>query len=106
MSRVIVHRRSTFWLPTDTINTNMIDASMFDTKGLTTVAGTCDICNKKPVFGRSIRHKASGKWERRAHKTSRMFRPNIQAATLIIDGVSKRMRVCTRCLRTQVKSRV
>lgn len=72
-------------------------------KVLSTVAGTCDLCGKKPVFGRSIRHKSSGKWERRAHKTSRMFRPNIQAATLLVGGVSRHMHVCTRCLRTQVK---
>jgi large subunit ribosomal protein L28 len=69
------------------------------------VAGQCEICGKHKAFGRNIRYKARGSsWLRKAPKTSRTFEPNIQVATLMIDGVRRRMKVCTRCLRTQTKS--
>ena len=65
----------------------------------------CDLCGKHKVFGNNIRFKARGSsWLRKAHKTSRTFSPNIQAATLMVDGVARRMKVCTRCLRTRSKA--
>ncbi|MCL4459203.1 MAG: 50S ribosomal protein L28 [Chloroflexi bacterium] len=64
----------------------------------------CEICGKGTTFGRHIRHKASGRWARRAPKTSRTFKANIQKALLQIDGETRRMHVCTRCLRTQRKA--
>ena len=64
----------------------------------------CEICGKKKVFGNNIRYKARGSsWFRKAPKTSRTFEPNLQNATLLINGVRRRMRVCTRCIRTQNK---
>lgn len=65
----------------------------------------CDVCGKGPSFGRNIRHRHSGGWARRAPKTNRMFKPNIQKATLIENGVAVQSKVCTRCLRTMSKSR-
>lgn len=67
------------------------------------VAFQCDICSKGTTFGRSIRHKAGGGWFRRAPVTSRTFKPNLQNVTLTVNGLPKRMRVCTRCLRTAHK---
>jgi ribosomal protein L28 len=32
-----------------------------------------------------------------------MFMPNIQRSKVLVDGRRKRLNICTRCLRTQVK---
>ncbi len=66
-------------------------------------SGKCDLCPKQTAFGRNIRHKHSGRWERKAQRTNREFRPNVQKKRLLIDGRWKRVNVCTRCLRTQLK---
>ena len=56
------------------------------------MAKRCDICGKGPVFGRNVSH---------AHNvTSRRFKPNIQRVRAVINGGVKRIRVCTRCLRS------
>ncbi len=56
------------------------------------MAKRCDICGKGPVVGRNVSH---------AHNvTSRRFKPNIQPVRAIINGGVKRIRVCTRCLRS------
>jgi len=52
----------------------------------------CEICGKSPMFGHNVSH------SKRA--TKRMFRPNIQRKRVMIDGVYRRLHVCTRCLRT------
>lgn len=57
----------------------------------------------KPGFGRNIRHKHSGRWERKAPKTSRMFRQNAHTKRLFIDGKWVRMKVTTRDMRTLLK---
>ena len=64
----------------------------------------CAICGKGTTFGRNIRHKHAGRWERRAPKTNRVFRANIQKRTLTVDGRPVRIGICTRCLRTQLKT--
>ncbi|MDE2695195.1 MAG: bL28 family ribosomal protein [Chloroflexota bacterium] len=66
-------------------------------------SGKCDLCPKRTKFGRNIRHKHSGRWERKAPRTNREFRPNVQSKRLFIDGRMRRVNVCTRCLRTQLK---
>lgn len=65
----------------------------------------CQVCGKAPTFGRNIRHKHSGGWARRAPKTNRMFRPNIQKTTLTLGGTPVQVKVCTQCLRTMYKTR-
>ena len=66
-------------------------------------AGKCDLCEKHVMFGRNIRHKHSGNWERKAPRTSRTFAPNVQKRRMFVAGAWKRINVCTRCLRTEVK---
>ena len=58
----------------------------------------CQLCGKKPSFGNNVSH---------AHNlTRRMWKPNIQKATLTLDGgVSVQMKICTKCLRTVSKAR-
>ena len=66
-------------------------------------SGKCDVCEKRVMFGRNIRHKHSGRWEREAPKTNRMFRPNLHRQLIHVAGQSVRVKLCTRCLRTQSK---
>ena len=67
------------------------------------MAGKCDLCDKHTTFGRNIRHKHSGRWKRKAPRTSRTFKPNVHRRRLMIDGKQVRMNVCTSCLRTMLK---
>jgi large subunit ribosomal protein L28 len=56
------------------------------------MAKQCAICSKKTITGRSVSH---------AHNvTSRTFRPNLQRVRAVVDGVTRRIWVCTRCLRS------
>jgi large subunit ribosomal protein L28 len=64
---------------------------------------SCDLCAKHTMFGRNIRHKSTGRWQRKAHRTPRQFKPNLQHQVLWRNGRRVRMRLCTRCLRSQVK---
>jgi large subunit ribosomal protein L28 len=64
----------------------------------------CDLCGKTTAYGRNIRHKHSGRWERKAPKTNRTFKANVQNKTLIVDGIRLRLKICTRCLRTTLKA--
>jgi large subunit ribosomal protein L28 len=56
------------------------------------VAKYCDVCNKGAISGNSVSH---------SHKKSkRTWSPNVQRVRAIVDGVPKRLHVCTRCLRS------
>ncbi len=66
-------------------------------------SGMCDVCEKTPSFGRNIRHRHSGRWERKAPRTNRQFRPNVQSKRMLIGGLWRRLNICTRCLRTLMK---
>lgn len=66
----------------------------------------CDVCLKSTSYGRNIRHKHSGRWERKAPRTNRTFKANVQNKTIHIGGVPIRLKICTRCLRTHLKSAV
>jgi large subunit ribosomal protein L28 len=58
----------------------------------TTMAKRCEICGKGPVVGRNISH---------AHNvTPRRFEPNLQRVRALVNGGIRRLRVCTRCLRS------
>jgi large subunit ribosomal protein L28 len=57
------------------------------------MAKRCEICGKTPVVGRQVSH---------AHNVSaRRFEPNLQTVRAVINRGVKRIRVCTRCLRSQ-----
>ena len=56
------------------------------------MAKVCDICGKGPVTGNNVSH---------AHnKSRRRWLPNLQNIRALIDGVSKRVKVCTNCIRS------
>lgn len=64
------------------------------------MAARCEICGKGTVFGRNIRHKHSGRWQRKAPRTNRVYRPNVHKQVVRLDGYAARITICTRCLRT------
>ena len=52
----------------------------------------CEICGKGPVVGNNVSH---------AHnKTKRRWYPNLQTVKVSIGGQTKKLKVCTRCLRS------
>jgi large subunit ribosomal protein L28 len=56
------------------------------------MAKHCEICGRSPVVGRQLSH---------AHNVSaRRFEPNLQTVRAMINGGIKRIRVCTRCIRS------
>jgi large subunit ribosomal protein L28 len=62
----------------------------------------CDICGKSTVVGRSQKHRrgvAGKRWRKRAQSTPRMFKPNLQRVTLRVAGETRKMKVCTKCLK-------
>ena len=67
-------------------------------------SGACDLCDKTTTFGRHIRHRHGGRWERKAPSKPRQLRPNVHKQRVFIDGVWKRLNICARCLRTLSKS--
>lgn len=62
----------------------------------------CYHCEKGVMHGRSHTHKrgvAGGRWKKRAPKTQRLFRPNLQKVAILEDGEEKRVRLCTKCIK-------
>lgn len=56
------------------------------------MAQRCEVCGKGPLSGNRVSH---------AHNvTHRRFHPNLQRVRAILNGVQRRVRVCTRCLRS------
>jgi len=52
----------------------------------------CHVCAKTPVFGHTVSHANNVR--------SRQFNPNLQSVRVVENGSVKRVRVCTRCLRS------
>ncbi len=52
----------------------------------------CEMCQKTTQFGRNVsfsnRH------------TSRVFRPNLQKATLYVNGRAQQKTLCTKCIKS------
>jgi large subunit ribosomal protein L28 len=56
------------------------------------MAMRCEVCGKGPAFGRKVSH---------AHNVRpRRFEPNIQTVRAVVNGATRRVRVCTRCIRS------
>ncbi|HOA99622.1 MAG TPA: 50S ribosomal protein L28 [Candidatus Atribacteria bacterium] len=50
----------------------------------------CEICGKTTSFGNKISH---------SHRVSRKtWRPNIQKVRAVVDGKTRKIKVCTSCL--------
>jgi ribosomal protein L28 len=42
---------------------------------------------------------AGGRWKKRAQKTPKLFRPNLQPVMIIDDSKEIRVKMCTKCLK-------
>ncbi|MFC1538430.1 50S ribosomal protein L28 [Candidatus Latescibacterota bacterium] len=52
----------------------------------------CEICGKKRMTGNNVSHANN--------RNNREFRPNLIPVRAKVNGAVKRMKICTRCLRT------
>ncbi|EAY57187.1 50S ribosomal protein L28 [Leptospirillum ferriphilum] len=56
------------------------------------MADSCAVCGKTKVVGNQISH---------SHRvTKRIFKPNLQNVRALVNGQARRIRVCTRCIRS------
>ena len=55
------------------------------------MASVCQICGKHPRFGMTLSHSH--------RRTKRRWNPNIQRVKTLVGGTSKRVNVCTSCLK-------
>ncbi|MCA9470779.1 MAG: 50S ribosomal protein L28 [Nitrospirales bacterium] len=56
------------------------------------MAFACEICGKNRQVGNNVSHANN--------RTKRVFRPNLQTVKALLNGAARRIRVCTRCLRS------
>ncbi len=63
----------------------------------------CDNCGKGTAFGQNIRHKSTGRWQRKAARTKREFKPNLHQHVVWRDGKRVAKRLCSRCIRSELK---
>lgn len=56
------------------------------------MAAVCQICGKHPSFGMAVSHSH--------RRTRRRWDPNIQRIRALVDGSSRRLSVCTSCIKS------
>jgi large subunit ribosomal protein L28 len=56
----------------------------------------CEVCGKKSMSGHNVSFSQ--------RHTKRQWKPNIQKATIFKDGQLKKVKICSRCLRTATKA--
>ncbi len=56
------------------------------------MAMRCDICGKGPMFGQNVSHANN--------TTKRRFNPNLQNVRAVVNGGVKKLKVCTKCLKS------
>lgn len=52
----------------------------------------CAICNKSTQFGKSVSHSHK--------KTNRVWKPNLKSVKAKVNGGTKKIKVCTSCLKS------
>ncbi len=56
------------------------------------MARECEICGKMRAVGNNVSHANN--------RTKRVFRPNLQNIRALINGATRRILACTRCIRS------
>ena len=56
------------------------------------MARVCEVCGKGPIAGHNVSHANN--------KTPRRWYPNLQRVRVVVNGVVKRIRVCTQCIKS------
>lgn len=62
----------------------------------------CFHCGKRSLYGRSHTHHrgvAGGRWKKRAPKTQRIFKANLQSVEIVMNGKEVRVKLCMKCLK-------
>ena len=62
------------------------------------MAAVCEICGKKPFFGKSVSHSH--------RRTNRRWDPNVQRVRALVNGTPTRLNVCTSCIRAGKVTRI
>src|SRR3989344_9546762 len=63
---------------------------------------SCLICGKHTVLGRSHTHHrgvAGGRWKKRAPKTNRTFKANLQKVTVVFESQKVSVKLCAKCIK-------
>lgn len=55
----------------------------------------CDVCGKTKSFGHNVSFSK--------RRTNREFKPNVHRKRIVLNGETRRLNICTRCLRTMNK---
>jgi large subunit ribosomal protein L28 len=58
----------------------------------------CDNCDKGSMYGHNVSHAKN--------RTARKFKPNLHSAKVEVNGMNKKYKLCTKCLRVIKKSKV
>jgi large subunit ribosomal protein L28 len=56
------------------------------------MAQICDVCGKRPSTGHNVSHSN--------RKSPRRWNLNLKVTRALVNGAAKRLRVCTRCIRS------
>ncbi|HIM55290.1 MAG TPA: 50S ribosomal protein L28 [Candidatus Latescibacteria bacterium] len=56
----------------------------------------CELCHRAGQSGNNVSHS-------KRHTRTRWF-TNVQRATIYVDGARRKVKICTRCLRSQYRS--
>ena len=56
------------------------------------MARECELCGKMRSVGNNVSHANN--------RTKRVFRPNLQTVRALINGATRRILACTRCIRS------
>jgi len=70
--------------------------------GFANMANRCAHCGKGKTIGRSHRHHrgvAGKRWLQRAPVTRKVFKPNLQSVKMKVNGKTKKIKLCTKCLK-------
>jgi ribosomal protein L28 len=62
----------------------------------------CYYCGKSVLYGRQHTHHrgvAGGRWKKRAPKTRRIFKPNLQLVKVLVKDEVERVKLCSKCLK-------
>ncbi len=55
------------------------------------MAMRCENCGKGIMYGHNVSHSK--------RRTRRIFKPNLHRVKVVVGGISKRMKLCAKCLR-------
>lgn len=60
------------------------------------MSSRCDVCRRSAQYGHTVSHSN--------RKANRRFLVNVQRRRMVINGATKHVNICTRCMRTLVKT--